>query len=54
MRFFLPRRRQYWDGDMAEEGEEKDREKIPKIEDLVLGQLLSPRASDHREISYLF
>ncbi len=40
MRFFLPRRRQCRDGDMAEEGEEKDREKISKIEGLVCGQSL--------------
>ncbi len=35
MRFFLPRRRQCRDDDMAEEGEEKGREKRPKIEGLV-------------------
>ncbi len=34
MRFFLLRRRQCRD-DMAEEGEEKDREKLPNIEGLV-------------------
>ena len=32
MKFFLLRRRQYRDADMAEEKEEKGREKIPKIQ----------------------
>lgn len=41
MRFFLSRRRQCRDDDMAEEGEEKDREKISNFKDPVLKQLLS-------------
>ena len=40
MRFFLPRRRQCRDDDMAEEGEGKDREKRSKIEGPVCGQSL--------------
>jgi hypothetical protein len=41
MKFFLPRRRQCRDGDLAEEGEEKDREKLPKVEGLVCRHPLS-------------